>query len=135
MTVDVPVEHKVEDELSTLRSTVSGIDGCIVSTTDGLLVAHVLPDEEQSQLAALIASVVGLARHAVDLTGRGSFVDAAMRGSSGHMVVYAVGESAVLAVLGRSELNVALLHLRTRPVVERLVLLAPDFAGFIMPSE
>jgi predicted regulator of Ras-like GTPase activity (Roadblock/LC7/MglB family) len=124
------VEDRVTAEVQGLRGAVAGIDGCVVATSDGLLVAHVLPEEEQSQLAALIATVVGLARSVVGITGRGSLLEAAIRGTSGYMVVYAVGESAVLAVLGRSDLNVALLQLRTRQVVARLTELAPEFAGF-----
>jgi predicted regulator of Ras-like GTPase activity (Roadblock/LC7/MglB family) len=126
----VNVEDKVLRELSGLRSAVSGVDGCVLATSDGLLVAHVLPEQEQSQVAALISTLVALARHAVEITGRGTLLEAAIHGTSGYLAVYAVGDSAVLAVLGRSDLNVALLQLRTRPVVTRLLALSEGFARF-----
>lgn len=124
------VESQVLEELIGLRTSVSGIDGCLVATSDGLLVAHTLPEPEPSQLAALVSTLAGLARHAVQLTGRGDLFDAAVRGSSGYLVVYAVGEGAVLGVLGRADVNVALLQLRTKPVVHRLARLAAGFTHF-----
>jgi predicted regulator of Ras-like GTPase activity (Roadblock/LC7/MglB family) len=126
----VTVEDQVLKELGALRSSVSGVDGALVATSDGLLVAHVLPEQEQSQVAALISTLMGLARPAVEITGRGELLEAAIHGSGGYLAVYAVGESAVLAVLGRADLNIALLQLRTRPVVERLAGLAGGFARF-----
>jgi predicted regulator of Ras-like GTPase activity (Roadblock/LC7/MglB family) len=126
----VNVEDEVLQELNTLRSSVSGVEGCVVATSDGLLVAHVLPEQEQSQVAALIATMTAVARQAVMLTGRGELLEAAIRGTSGYLAVYAVGDSAVLAVLGRPNVNIALLQLRTRPVVTRLNALAAGFTRF-----
>jgi predicted regulator of Ras-like GTPase activity (Roadblock/LC7/MglB family) len=126
----VRVEDQVQQELSGLRSAVSGVDGCVVATSDGLLVAHVLPELEQSAAAALIATLTAVARQAVQITGRGELIDAAIRGTSGYIAVYAVGDSAVLAVLGRKSLNIALLQLKTRPIVARLDTLAVGFTRF-----
>ena len=124
------VEEQVLQELRTLSSAVNGIEGCMVTTSDGLLVSHILPELEQSQVAALVATMTALARQAVMLTGRGDLLEAAIRGTSGYLAVYAVGENAVLAVLGRTNLNIALLQLRTRPVVTRLEALASGFTRF-----
>src|SRR4051812_30415649 len=128
--VAVNVEEQVLKELTGLRSSVRGVEGCVVATSDGLLVAHLLPEEEQSQVAALIATMTAVARQAVLLTGRGGLLEAAIRGTSGYLAAYAVGDSAVLAVLGRPDLNIALLQLRTRPVVARLDQLAAGFTRF-----
>jgi len=130
----VNVETEVADELTALRAAVDGVDGAIVATSDGLLVAHVLPEAEQSQTAALISAVVGLARHAVELTGRGELREASIRGTSGHVLFFAVGDTAVLAVLTGVEVNLALVQLRARPVVRRLTALAPRFVHFTAPS-
>jgi predicted regulator of Ras-like GTPase activity (Roadblock/LC7/MglB family) len=126
----VNVEDQVLSELTGLRSSVSGLDGCVVATSDGLLVAHVLPEQEQSQVAALIATLVSVARHAVQITGRGALLESAIHGTSGYLAVYAIGDTAVLAVLGRPDLNVGLLQLRTRPVVARLTALSTGFTRF-----
>ena len=124
------VEEQVLVELTDLCGAVAGVEGAVVATSDGLLVAHVLPEQEQSQVAALISTVTAVARQAVLLTGRGELQEAAIRGEDGYLAVYAVGDSAVLAVLGRPDLNIALLQLRTRPVVTRLAVLANGFTRF-----
>ncbi len=130
------VEDLVSKELVALRASISGVEGCVVATSDGLLVAHVLPeDQEQSQAAALISTLTAVARQAVQITGRGELLEASIRGTSGYLAVYAVGDSAVLAVLGRPTLNIALLQLRTRPVVARLDVLAADFTRFATGPE
>jgi predicted regulator of Ras-like GTPase activity (Roadblock/LC7/MglB family) len=130
----VSVESQVRDELEALRRSVGGVVGGVVATSDGLLVAHTLPHDEPTQLAALVSTVVGLGRHAVRMTGRGTLHEATIRGTEGHVVVHAIGETAVLAVVGSAGLNVALLQLHARPAVRRLVHLAPRFAGFLTPT-
>ena len=124
------VENQVRAELADLSSSVTGVEGCVVATSDGLLVAHVLPEQEQSQVAALISTLAAVARQAVNLTGRGTLYEAAIRGTTGYLAVYTLGDGAVLAILGRPELNIALLQLRTRPVVDRLTELAAGFTRF-----
>ena len=125
------VEDQVLAELTSLCEAVAGVEGAVVATSDGLLVAHVLAENEQSQVAALISTVAAVARQAVLLTGRGELMEATVRGENGYLSVYAVGDSAVLAVLGRPDLNLAMLQLRTRPVVGRLSLLASGFTRFV----
>lgn len=124
------VEEIVRAELEGLRDVVDGIEGTLVASSDGLLVAHDFPGEEPVQVAALTSVLSGLARNTVDVTGRGRLLDASVRGSGGYFAVYAVGETAVLAVVGSEDVNLALLHLRTRPVVARLAPLADRFARF-----
>lgn len=124
------VEEQVLQELSTLSSAVSGVEGCMVATSDGLLVSHIMPGLEQTQVAALVSTMTALARQAVLITGRGDLLEAAIRGTEGYLAVYAVGDGAVLAILGRPTLNIALLQLRTRPVVTRLEALAANFTRF-----
>jgi uncharacterized protein len=62
------VEDLVREQLLALRSEVRSITGSLVATSDGLLVAADLPDRPD-QVAALTATLVGLARYAVDVTG------------------------------------------------------------------
>ena len=57
--------------------------------------------------------------------GQGVFRDSTVRSTSGYFAVYAIGERALLAVLGDDGLNVARLHIEARPVTERLARLLP----------
>ena len=129
--LSVPVEVDALAELRTLRSGIPGVRGSLVVTSDGLLITHDCPDDDGTeQTGALSSTLLALARHAADLTARGALLDAAVRGADGYFVVYAVGDTAVLAVIGDADLNLAMLHIKTRPVVQRLGALTGRFARF-----
>lgn len=123
-------EQRILAELRRLRGEVEGIDGSIVATSDGLLVTHDLPGADPAQIAALIATTLGLARQATVLTGRGDLQEAVIRGKAGYLATFAVGSNAVLAVLGSSELNIGLVHYQTRGVVKRIAGDAAGLRGF-----
>jgi predicted regulator of Ras-like GTPase activity (Roadblock/LC7/MglB family) len=119
---------KVYVELRTLRHTIKGIDGSLVATSDGLLIAYDIPDVEPTRLAALVSTTLGLARQSVRETGRGEFREAVARGTTGYLLVYAAGSNAVVAVLGDDQLNVGLTQYQARPVIERITALSANFA-------
>ena len=124
------VEEQVARELHRLRQEIPGVLACLVATVDGLLVADDGSDLPAPQLAALTSTLTGLARHAVEVTRRGELLDAVIRGSDGHLAVFTVGDAAVLAVVAHPDVTVAWLHVRTRPVVQRLARLADGFGRF-----
>jgi len=124
------VEEQVARELRRLREEIPGVLACLVATVDGLLVADDASELPAPQLAALTSTLTGLARHAVEVTRRGDLLDAVIRGSDGHLAVFTVGDGAVLAVVAHPDVTVAWLHVRTRPVVQRLARLAAGFGRF-----
>lgn len=129
-TAAVAAEQQVLAELRKLRSEINGVDGSVVATSDGLLVAQDLPGLEPTKVSAVIATTIGLARQAVQLTGRGQLTEAIVRGSAGNLAVFAIGHGAVLAVLGRKDLNIGMLHYQTRAAVGRIEEAAPEFRRF-----
>jgi predicted regulator of Ras-like GTPase activity (Roadblock/LC7/MglB family) len=129
-TAAVAAEQQVLAELRKLRSEINGVDGSVVATSDGLLVAEDLPGLEPTKVSAVIATAIGLARQAVQLTGRGQLTEAIVRGSAGNLAVFAIGHGAVLAVLGRKDLNIGMLHFQTRAAVGRIEEAAPEFRRF-----
>ncbi len=46
--------------------------------------------------------------------------EAVARGSDGYLAVYAAGDSAIVAVVGTSSLNVGMLQYRAREIIERI---------------
>jgi hypothetical protein len=128
--VERRAEELVREELRGLRSELKDVLACVVATSDGLLVADDAPGLEAPQIAALTSTMMALARHAVEVTRRGELLDAMVRGSEGHLAVFAIGETAVLAVVADPEVTVAWLHLTTRPFVQRLTALADQFERF-----
>jgi uncharacterized protein len=117
---EIPVEELVLRELRSLRDSVAGIQGSMVTTSDGLLVTHDISGMEPSRIAAVVATTLGLASQATRATGLGPFREAVARGSVGYLVVYAAGSNAVVAVIGDTGLNVGMLHYEMRDMVRRI---------------
>jgi uncharacterized protein len=120
--------ERVYAELHALRAAITGIDGSLVATSDGLLVAHDVPEFEPTRLAALVSAALSLSRQAVRETGRGEFREAIARGTAGYLMVYAAGASAVLAILGDAQVNVGMVQYQARPAIERITAYSADFA-------
>jgi uncharacterized protein len=128
------VEERVLAELASIRANVTGVHGSLAATIDGLLVAHDLPDADPAQIAALMSSTFALASRATLMTGRGQFREAVTRGSEGYLAVYAAGRNAIVAVIGTSALNVALLQYQARSIIERVADYSDEFRKWSVPA-
>src|SRR5512142_1122810 len=111
----------VRGELAALRHQVSGVTGCVIAGVDGLLILHdTQTSAEPHDIAALAAGAHGISRTCGAALQQGAFSEVTIRNQGGYLAVYAVGELALLAVIGDSGLNIARLHLEARPVTARL---------------
>lgn len=128
-----PVQDRIRAELDLIKTTVAGVSGSLVATTDGLVVAYDVPDLEPTQIAALAAATLSLASRATLATGRGSFREAVARGSDGYLAVYAAGVSAIVAVIGTSNLNLGMLHYQARDIISRVAEYASEFGEMTTP--
>jgi hypothetical protein len=120
MAKEPPVSERISAELKLIRQTVPGVRGSITASSDGLLVAQDVHDLEPTQIAALVAAMHAVAVRAAGNTKCGQFKEVITRGSEGYLAVYAAGAAAIVAVLGTAELNVAMLNLQARTVIERI---------------
>jgi uncharacterized protein len=110
-------------ELASLRTQVTGVKGSIISGVDGLLVLHdLITQAEPHDLAALAAAAYGIGRTCGAALNQGNFSECTVRSQGGYFAVYAIGDVALLAVLGDDGLNVARLHIEARAVAARLTL-------------
>jgi uncharacterized protein len=114
------VSARIAEELHLIRNNVPGVRGSITATSDGLLVAQDVHDLEPTQIAALVAATHAVAVRASLSTGCGQLKEVITRGSDGYLAVYAAGDAAIVAVLGTTELNVAMLNFQARAVTERI---------------
>jgi uncharacterized protein len=128
------VEERIRAELQGIRDNVVGVHGSIAATSDGLLVAHDVPDLEPTQIAALVATTYALTSRATAMTGRGQFRETVARGSDGYLAVYAAGDSGIVAVIGTSELNVGMLQYQARGFIERIAAYAAEFGKLSAPA-
>jgi uncharacterized protein len=127
------VQDQVRGELELIKSTVAGVAGSLVATSDGLVVAYDVPGLEPTQIAALAAATLSLASRATLATGLGNFREAVARGSDGYMAVYAAGVSAIVAVIGTSNLNLGMLHYQARDIIDRVAEHSAEFGQLTTP--
>jgi predicted regulator of Ras-like GTPase activity (Roadblock/LC7/MglB family) len=115
-------------ELKRIRQNVPGVRGSIAATSDGLLLAHDVHDMEPTQIAALVAALHAVAVRATLSTESGDFKDVITRASEGYLAVFAAGGTAIVAVLGTTGLNVAILNHQARSMIERVAEFSGDLA-------
>lgn len=109
------------EELQKLSCQMAGITGVVLATVDGLVVAaDTREDVDPELLAALAAATLALGRRTVQVGDQGAFGQIAAYGTAGCVVVLAVGETAVLAVLGDEGLDLALLARESAAMAERI---------------
>jgi len=107
-------------ELKALRERVPQLTGALVASSDGLLIAHDLPENiEPNGMAALSASQLALSYRLATTAHGGGFHEVVVRGTEGHVVVYAAGWTS-LTVLAGPDANVGRLHLESRPVARTI---------------
>jgi predicted regulator of Ras-like GTPase activity (Roadblock/LC7/MglB family) len=125
------VRNQVLTELLDLRTAMADIEGSVVATTDGMVVAHDLGAAETygiepEGVAALAAVNLGLSRRIADSASHGDLTETVIRGAFGQVVTYAVGDRALLTVMVRARDDLSALHRRARQVAERLAGLLAD---------
>jgi predicted regulator of Ras-like GTPase activity (Roadblock/LC7/MglB family) len=120
MRKDPAVTDRITEELQLIKTNVPGVRGSIAATADGLLVAHDLPGIEPTQVAALVAASHAVAVRASLSTECGQLKEVITRGGDGYLAVYAAGGPVIIAVLGTTDLNVAMLNFQSRKMIERI---------------
>src|SRR5580700_5355292 len=128
------LQDQVQAQLRLIRNQVAGVRGSLAATSDGLVFAHDVPDLEPTQIAAISAATLALASRATVTTGCGTFHEAVARGSDGYLAVYAAGDSAIVAVVGTSSLNVGMLQYRAREIIDRIASYATQMGGWAAPA-
>ena len=114
----------VRAELAALRHQVPGVQGCVIAGVDGLLILHDTPQgAEPHDIAALAAGAHGISRTCGAALHQGAFHECTIRNQLGYLAIYAVGDLALMAVLGDEGLNIARLHLEARQATVRLAAL------------
>lgn len=113
--------------LRELCREVPGVRGAWLATVDGLPLAHSFIDadgearvEPFTSAAAMVAATLGLGQRLAELAGDGRMQEATVRSTSGYVVLYAVGDLAVLTVLTHPGVNVARVHLTARDLLDEL---------------
>jgi len=109
--------------LRALKDRAAGITDIALVGRDGLIITSDTADVDPDNLAALAAASLGLAQRMSAQVGKGTLREVTTRGSGGIVVVYPVGTSALLVVVGGQGLDSARLHRESRPTVEAIEVL------------
>jgi uncharacterized protein len=120
MPKDAALTDQIGQELRLIREHVPGVRGSVAATTDGILIADDVHDLEPTQIAALVAAMHAVAVRVTLSTDSGQLRDVITRASDGYLAVYAAGGAAIVAVLGTTELNIAILNYQTRSIIDRV---------------
>lgn len=97
-----------------------GVDGALVATTDGLLLAGVVSREQEEVLAAMCSAASGLGSQFAAILGFGPATTTVVQAAGGCIAVHPMLGTAILLVYSRDPANVALLHLAVRQGSQRL---------------
>ncbi|MER6127268.1 roadblock/LC7 domain-containing protein [Streptomyces sp. NPDC001795] len=116
------MDHKaLALEMRGLREQVTGITDTAVAAADGMLIAaDTASGIDPEGLAALAAAGLGVARRTTEATARGTLHGTVAYGSHGCAAFYAVGDTALMVVLGDEGMDVDRLHRETRPALDRI---------------
>lgn len=105
----------LEQKLKMLHTFVEGVKATVIVNVDGLLVAAYPPGDEENphenptsspQVAAMSATLIGLAERTLKRLAQGGLERLLMEGESGVMVVYPAGRAS-LAVLVDKDARIA----------------------------
>lgn len=101
----------LEDELKKLHAIVDGVKATVIVNMDGLLVASYPAGDEENphenptsspQVAAMSATLIGLAEKTLGRLAQGELERLLMQGEDGTMVVYPAGRAAVAVLVNNS---------------------------------
>lgn len=101
----------LEDELKKLHTIVTGVKATVIVNIDGLLVAAYPTGDEENphenptsspQVAAMSATLIGLAEKTLGRLAQGDLERLLMEGEDGTMVVYPAGRASVAVLVDKA---------------------------------
>jgi predicted regulator of Ras-like GTPase activity (Roadblock/LC7/MglB family) len=114
MSTDAELRGELLAELGRLRRAVPEITGCLVASTDGLLIAEDAPALIVEGVAALAAACLGVSQRIADSAAHDEFQEVLIRSAGGYVAMYIAGHGAVLVLVAGADANVGRLHHEAR---------------------
>jgi uncharacterized protein len=113
--------ERIQDVLRSLRAVSPDIVGSAMVSTDGFIIASLLPSEVDEELVSgMAAALLGVGeRIAGELMG-GSMEQTYVRGKLGYVILNAVGNEALLIVLTTPDAKLGLVFLDIKRRVQEL---------------
>ena len=107
--------------LRDLQASSGDVEAAAIVSVDGLSIASSLPaGYEEDRVSAMSAAMLSLGERIATELGRGGLQQVYVKGADGYVVLFAVGEEAVLTVLTRKDARLGLIFLAVARTVQDL---------------
>lgn len=111
----------LKTQIESLRNSIPELRGVLLSSNEGLPVAHSLSNgTDPNRVAAMAAAASNLGRRISESLAAGQLAEVTVRSDDGALFVYSAGPKAVLAVMGPMGSNAGLIHLEAREAAKQI---------------
>lgn len=112
-------EDMLKSILSDLNGSSADIEASAVISTDGLMMASLLPAGlEEERIGAMSAAMLALGNRSAEELGRGGLEQILLKGDHGYLLLTGAGNDAVLAVIAKPSAKLGLIFLDVRRAAE-----------------
>ena len=114
--------EKLNDALIDLNSTIDGIRGIAISSSDGLEIANIINDSnvDVALMHAISASIVGLSSQAVYKLGMSSLSKTVLYTTEGIAIAFSISDSMTLLCILNPNSNVGLAMIELENTVKKI---------------
>lgn len=115
------IGEDLKARIEALREASPELKGVLLASSDGLPIAHSLPNGlDPNRIAALAAIAYGTGRRITLSLGDGAWGEVTIRTQEGALFLYSAGTSAVLAISCIAGGNDGLIHLEARTAAKEI---------------
>lgn len=108
--------------LNELNGTSADIEASAVISTDGLMMAALLPaGMDEDRVGAMSAAMLSLGDRTANELARGSLEQVLIKGDSGYVLMTGAGQDAVLTVLAKPNAKLGLIFLDVKRAAESAI--------------
>lgn len=114
-------EDMLTSILSDLNGTSADIEASAVISTDGLMMAALLPSGmDEDRVGAMSAAMLSLGNRTAEELGRGTLEQVLVKGARGYVLMTHAGEDAVVSVLAKPHARLGLIFLDVKRAAESI---------------
>ncbi len=114
-------EEMISSILSDLNGTSADIEASAVISTDGLMIAALLPSGmDEDRVGAMSAAMLSLGDRTAQELARGNLEQVMIKGNQGYVLMTHSGEDAVLSVLAKPNARLGLIFLDVKRAAESI---------------
>ncbi len=107
--------------LSELNGTSADIEASAIISTDGLMMAALLPaGMDEDRVGAMSAAMLSLGSRTAQELGRGGLEQVLVKGAQGYVLMTHAGEEAVVSVLAKPQARLGLIFLDVKRAAEAI---------------